>query len=39
MQTVFCVDPDQMPHSAASDLGLDCLPDTLWGCLDQNGLV
>ena len=24
-QTV-CVDPDQMPHSAASDLGLHCLP-------------
>ena len=21
-------DPDQMPHSAASDLGLDCLPIT-----------
>ena len=22
-------DPDQMPHSAASDLGLHCLPITL----------
>ena len=25
------VDPDQMPQSAASDLGLHCLPDTLLG--------
>ena len=24
-------DPDQMPHSAASDLGLHCLPNTLLG--------
>ena len=24
-------DPDQMPHSAASDLGLHCLPFTLLG--------
>ena len=24
-------DPDQMPHSAASDLGLPCLPITLLG--------
>ena len=24
-----CGDPDQMPHSAASDLGLHCLPVTL----------
>ena len=24
-------DPDQMPHSAASDLGLHCLPITLLG--------
>ena len=23
------VDPDQMPHSAASDLGLHCLPVSL----------
>ena len=23
--------PDQMPHSAASDLGLHCLPVTLFG--------
>ena len=25
------VDPDQMPHSVASDLGLYCLPVTLFG--------
>ena len=26
------VDPDQMPHSAVSDLGLHCLPmSLLWG--------
>ena len=24
-------DPDQMPHSVASDLGLHCLPNTLLG--------
>ena len=24
-------DPDQMPQSAASDLGLHCLPNTLLG--------
>ena len=24
-------DPDQMPHSAVSDLGLHCLPITLLG--------
>ena len=24
-------DPDQMPHSAMSDLGLQCLPITLLG--------
>ena len=24
-------DPDQMPHSAASDLGLHCLPFTILG--------
>ena len=24
-------DPDQMPHSMASDLGLHCLPITLLG--------
>ena len=24
-------EPDQMPRSAASDLGLHCLPDTLLG--------
>ena len=25
------VDPDQMPHHVASDLGLHCLPVTLFG--------
>ena len=29
LQTV--ANPDQMPHSAASDLGLQCLPITLLG--------
>ena len=28
---VNCGDPDQTPHSAASDLGLHCLPITLSG--------
>ena len=28
------VDPDQMPHSAASDLDLHCLPITLLGFQD-----
>ena len=29
---VNSVDPDQMPHSVASDLGLHCLPVSLfWG--------
>ena len=27
--------PDQMPHSAASDLGLHCLPNTLLGISQQ----
>ena len=31
-------DPDQMPHSAASDLGLHCLPIILYGSPDYNGL-
>ena len=33
-------DPDQMPHSAASDLGLHCLPITLLGVsrLTEDGL-
>ena len=31
-------DPDQMPHSAASDLGLHCLPVTFYGYLDYSGL-
>ena len=28
-----------MPHSAASDLGLHCLPITLLGFPDENGLT
>ena len=32
-------DPDQMPHSAASDLGLHCLPSTFYGSPDYNGLM
>ena len=33
-------DPDQMPHYAASDLGLHCLPMyPLLGFLDNNGLI
>ena len=31
-------DPDQMPHSAVSDLSLHCLPITLLGSPDYNGL-
>ena len=31
-------DPDQMPCSAASDLGLHCLPTTVQGSPDYNGL-
>ena len=31
-------DPDQMPHSVASDLGLHCLPFTLLWVSDYNGL-
>ena len=31
-------DPDQMPCSAASDLGLHCLPITLLGFPDYNWL-
>ena len=31
-------DPDQTPHSVASDLGLHCLPITLLGSPDYNGL-
>ena len=27
----YSEDPDQMPHSAVSDLGLHCLPNTLLG--------
>ena len=27
----YNVDPDQMPHNVASDLGLHCLPMTLLG--------
>ena len=32
------VDPDQTPRSAASDLGLHCLPLSLYGTLGSNGL-
>ena len=33
-------DPDQMPHSAASDLGLHCLPIIpLYWSPDYNGLI
>ena len=32
------VGPDQMPHSAASDLGLHCLQCPFNGMLDINGL-
>ena len=32
------VDPDQTSHSAASDLGLYCLPINHLGSPDQNGL-
>ena len=31
-------DPDQMPRSVASDLGLHCLPITFYGYPDYNGL-
>ena len=30
-------DPDQMPRSVASDLGLHCLPITLLGVSSYNG--
>ena len=34
------VDPDQMPHYVASDLGLHCLPVTLLpGFPGKNGLT
>ena len=37
------VDPDQMPHymahNVASDLGLHCLPMTLYGFPGKNGLT
>ena len=32
-------DPDQTPRSAASDLGLLCLPITLLGVSRQHGLT
>ena len=32
-------DPDQMPHSAASDLGLHCLSNTLSGVSRLNALM
>ena len=31
-------DPEQMPHSSASDLSLHCLPITLLGSPDYNVL-
>ena len=31
-------DPDQMPHSAASDLGLGCVPVTLLGGIFDGNL-
>ena len=31
-------DPDQMPCSVASDLGLHCIPITLLGSPNYNGL-
>ena len=31
-------DPDETPHSAASDLGLHCFQITLLGSPDYNGL-
>ena len=33
------VDPDQTPHYVASDLGLHCLPITLYGFPGKNGLI
>ena len=32
-------DPDQTPHSVASDLGLHCWPVTLLGSPDYNALT
>ena len=32
-------DPDQMPHSVASDLGLHCLPVILLGVFSLIGLM
>ena len=32
------VDPDQMPHYVASDLGVHCLPNTLLRVPGNNGL-
>ena len=33
------VDPDQMPHYVASDLGLHCLPMTFYGFPGKTGLT
>ena len=33
------VDPDQMPHYVASDLGLHCLPKSFYGTQDMNVLI
>ena len=32
------IDPDQMPHYVASDLGLHCLSVALYGFPGKNGL-
>ena len=32
------IDPDQTPKTAESDLGLHCLPMSLFGNARQNGL-
>ena len=41
MARVFanCEDPDQTPCSVASDLDLHCLPITLLGSPNYNGLI
>ena len=35
---VNCINPDQIPYSAVSDLGLHCLPIVLLGFPDKDGL-
>ena len=39
MINVNCVDPDKTPRFVASDLGLLCLPMSLYGTLGLNGLI